>query len=159
MPGWLVTLIVAAIVIGIGAILYYYVLPSASDRSAAGQQSPFEEVPAAAEAGAGAQRLARHIEITGIRITEDVNQRAQIQFLVVNHSAADIGDLKGTVSLITTESGPEDDPIAEFNFETSRIGPYESIEFKTVVDTELRAYELPDWQFLRTRFVITSPTD
>ena len=34
------------------------------------------------------------------------------------------------------------------------IGPYESREVKAVAETSLRAYELPDWQFLEARVVI-----
>jgi hypothetical protein len=159
MPGWLVTLLVAAVVIGVGALLYYFVLPSTGNRSAAQQESPFEEVPEGGQPSGAAVRLSRHIEVTGFRLTEDANQRAQCQFLVVNHSAADIGDLAGTVTLRTTEAGPDDDPIAEFDFKTTRLGPYESIEFKTIVDTRLRAYELPDWQFLKASVKITSPQE
>ena len=95
--------------------------------------------------------------MTGFRITEDSNQRAQIQFLVVNHSAADIGDLAGKVELRTTESSPKDPPLSTFDFKTAKLGPYESIEFKTTMPTKLRAYELPDWQFLRATVTITSP--
>jgi len=151
-----VTIIVALVVGGIGALLYYYVLPSNRNSSAA-QTSPFEKVP---EAGAaGVSKIARHIEVTGFRISEDEKQRAQVQFLVVNHSAADISDLAGTVYLTTSESKPGDEPVLKFDFKTANLGPYESIEFKTVVHTKLRAYELPDWQFLRARVEITSPKE
>jgi hypothetical protein len=37
------------------------------------------------------------------------------------------------------------------------LGPYEAKEVETTVKSALRAYELPDWQFLRAEFEITSP--
>ncbi len=148
-------LLVAAIAVGVGYVLYQYILPSSGSRSAV-QQSPFEEVGEAAP-NATAARIARHIEVTGFRITEDPQKRTQVQFLVVNHSAAEIGDLAGTVYLRTTESDPDDPPIAQFDFEADTIGAYESIEFKTVIETSLRAYEIPDWQFLKANLEVTSP--
>ncbi len=158
MPGWLVTLIVAAVVAGIGAVAYLYVLPSNRGASrAAGSESPFEPVPTAHMGIIGDNPIARHIEVTGFRISETQDKRLEVTFLVVNHSAADIGDLAGKVYLRTTESGPDEPPIAEFDFKTTRLGPYESVEFKTVAKTDLRAYELPDWQFLRADVEITSP--
>jgi len=160
MPPWLVTLLVAVLASGTVAILYRYVLTSDTNGAVAQQQeSPFEAVPEAGQGGAKAASLARHIEVTGFRLVEDANQQTQVQFLVVNHSAADIGDLAGVVTLRSTESSPDDDPIAEFEFKTASLGPFESIEFKTAIETSMRAYELPDWQFLTASAVITSPLE
>ncbi len=158
MPGWLVALLVAAVIVGLGAVGYYYVLPSLRGGAAATRESPFEKVQQAGQAAAG-NRLSRYVEVTGFRISEDANKRTQIQFLVVNHSPADIGDLAGTVRLRTTQSKPDDPPISEFDFKTTRLGPYESIEFKTLIKTSLRAYELPDWQYLTADVEITSPKE
>ncbi len=158
LPGWLVTLLVAAVIVGVGAAGYYYGLPALRGGAAAGQRSPFEEVPVAGRTATGSH-LAKYIEVTGFRISEDANKRTQIQFLVVNHSPADIGNLAGKVRLRTIQSKPDDPPISEFEFKTTRLGPYESVEFKTLIRTSLRAYELPDWQFLTADVEITSPRD
>jgi hypothetical protein len=158
MPGWAVTLLVAVGVLALGAAAYYYVLPSVTGRSAAERSSPFEEVPAAGSMSSSTNRLTRFIEATGFRITEDAQKRTQIQFLVVNHSAADIGDLAGKIHLRSTKANPEDAPICSFDFNTSRLGPYESVEFKQVTTTSLRAYELPDWQYITAEVEITSPS-
>jgi hypothetical protein len=158
MPGWLVMLLVAAVVVGIGYVLYMYVLPTSGGSSGLSQDSPFEEV-GEATASPGGARIAHHIEVTGFRITEDEQQKATVQFLVINHSAAEIDDLGGTVYLRTVDSADDADPILSFDFKADTIGVYESIEFKTVVKTELRAYEIPDWQFLKPQVVITSPAE
>ena len=152
------TLLVAIGVMAIGAAAYYWVLPSKrTAASAVQQQSPFEKVPPAAEAIVTGSSVARYIEVTGFRITEDAAHHTQIKFLIVNHSAADISDLAGKVILRTTKSAPGEPPISTFDFKTSNLGPYKSIEFTTVMPTKLRAYELPDWQFLTAKVEITSP--
>ena len=158
MPGWAVTLLVAVGVLALGAAAYYYLLPSMTGRSAAERSSPFEEVPAAGSMSASTNRLARFIEVTGFRITEDAKKRTQIQFLVVNHSAADIGDLAGKIHLRSINAEPDEAAISSFDFNTSRLGPYESVEFKVLTTSSLRAYELPDWQYLTAEVEITSPS-
>ena len=154
--GWLVALLVAIGLFAIGGAAYYYLLPSRRTAGVtAGETSPFEKVPEAGAPAATANRLGRLIEATGFRITEDEKKRLNIKFLIVNHSAADIGDLAGKVYLKTTEGKS----IANFDFKTSRLGPYESIEFTVLVSTTLRAYEVPDWQFLTADLEITSPAN
>lgn len=154
-PGWLVALLVAIGLFAIGGAAYYYLLPSRRTAGVtAGEASPFEKVPEADAAAAKTNRLSRFIEATGFRITEDEKKRLNIRFLIVNHSAADIGDLAGKVYLKTTEGKS----VANFDFKTSRLGPYDSIEFTVLVSTTLRAYEVPDWQFLTADLEITSPS-
>lgn len=107
--------------------------------------------------GAKPHPLARHIEITGFRLSEDARQRATIQFLVVNHSGADISGLEAEVQLTAVSPKGERQPVGRFSFKAPRLGPYESREFKAPLETALRVYELPDWQFLRAEFRIISP--
>jgi hypothetical protein len=81
----------------------------------------------------------------------------KITFGVVNHSDADIGDLGLHVKLVTSAAKPEDPPIAEFDAKVPSLGPQENKDVSVIVPTKLRIYELPDWQFLRAQFEITSP--
>jgi len=71
-----------------------------------------------------------------------------VQFVVVNQSGADLGDVTAKVDLRSIKAGPADPPVGTFTFKTS-LGPYEAKDIKAPVDTKLRVYELPDWQFLR----------
>jgi hypothetical protein len=155
-PGWLIALLVAAGLCAVAGGIYYLVNRSRTAAQSQAQANPFEKVPAAGSV-TGSGTMSKFIEVTGFRITEDQQKRLQVQFLVVNHSAADIGDLAGTVHLKTTETKPGDKPLASFDFKTTRLGPYESVEFKVITSTGLRAYELPDWQFLRADVEVTSP--
>ncbi len=59
--------------------------------------------------------------------------------------------------LLTTVSKPTDDPVAEFDAKIPALGPQETQELTATAATKLRVYELPDWQFIRADFDITSP--
>jgi hypothetical protein len=153
-----VALLVAVGLCAIGGGLWYYLQRPKVTTQAQQTETPFEKVPAAGTV-TGSTKLSKFIEVTGFRVTEDAQKRLQIQFLVVNHSGADIGDLAGKIHLRTTDSKPGEKSLASFDFKTTRLGPYESVEFKVITSTMLRAYELPDWQFLTADLEITSPAD
>ncbi len=101
--------------------------------------------------------LARHIEITGLRLSEDARQKPSVQFLVVNHSGADLGELAAEVKLVAVSEKGERETVGTFSFKVPSLGPYASRELKVPLSTQLRVYELPDWQFLKAEFQITSP--
>jgi hypothetical protein len=149
-PNWAITLVVAIALISLGLSLYLLTRPSSPPAQSTEQ--------AAAALSTGKRHpLSKQIEVTGIRINEDAAQKAQVEFLVVNHSGADIADLGGTITLRPKGANPEHAPLASFEFKIPSIGPYQSKELKTTVRSNMRAYELPDWQFLQADLEITSP--
>ena len=101
--------------------------------------------------------VAKYLELVGLRINETSPGHLQIQFGLVNHSEADIGDVKMTVNLGTSAAKPGDPPLITFQAGVSKLGPSELKDVKTDVPTKLRVYELPDWQFLKADFQITEP--
>jgi len=101
--------------------------------------------------------LAKYIEVAGFRVTEEGTGKMKITFAVINHSQADIGDLGLKFKLTTTAAKPEDPPITEFDARIASLAPLENKDVSVTVPTKLRVYELPDWQFLRGRYEITSP--
>jgi hypothetical protein len=102
--------------------------------------------------------VARFVEVVGFRVTEDEKQKAQVEFVVVNHSGAEIADLGGTVALKAVASNADQEPVASFSFKLkTSIGPFEAKDLKLPIQTKMRAYELPDWQFLKADVQITSP--
>jgi hypothetical protein len=101
--------------------------------------------------------LTKYLEVGGFRMEESGAGKLKIAFVVINHSAADIGDLGLKVTLTTTAAKPEDPAIAVFDTLIASIGPHESKDVSVSVPTKMRIYELPDWQFLRGQFEITSP--
>lgn len=101
--------------------------------------------------------LAKYLEVGGFRMEESGTGKLKITFVVINHSTADIGDLGLKMKLTTSAAKPDDPPIAEFDASIPSIGPNESKDVSVTVPTKMRIYELPDWQFLRGQFEITSP--
>jgi hypothetical protein len=101
--------------------------------------------------------LAKYVELVGFRMAESGPGKLKLTFAVVNHSEADIGDLGLKVKLTTTAAKPEDPPVADFEAKVPSVGPHEIKDVTVTVPTKLRIYELPDWQFLRAQFEITSP--
>jgi len=101
--------------------------------------------------------LAKYIELVGFRLSEAGGGKLKIRFLVVNHSEADIGDLGVKVRLTTSSAKPDDPPIAVFEAKVPSLGPEEIQDVTATTATKLRIYELPDWQFIKAEFEITSP--
>lgn len=101
--------------------------------------------------------LAKYIELAGFRLTESKPGELDVKFVAINHSEADLGDLGLTIRLQTTAAKPGDPPLAEFMAKVPSLGPLEIKDISAKVTTKLRIYELPDWQFMRANFDITSP--
>src|SRR5579863_3758794 len=58
--------------------------------------------------------VAKCIELVGFRVTEQSPGHLVVQFGVVNHSEADVGDLKMKINLSTTAAKPGDPPLISF---------------------------------------------
>jgi hypothetical protein len=100
---------------------------------------------------------AKYIELVAFRIIEKSPGKLEIRFGVVNHSEADIGDLKVNVNLGTIAAKPGEPPLITFPAKVSSLGPSDMKSVTVEVPTKLRVYELPDWQFLKVDFQITEP--
>jgi len=101
--------------------------------------------------------LAKYIELAGFRLTESKPGQLEVKFIAVNHSEAELPDLGLNIRLRTTASKPEEPPVAEFQAKVAALSPLEIHDVTAKVNTKLRIYELPDWQFLHAEFDITSP--
>ena len=101
--------------------------------------------------------LAKYIELAGFRLAESQAGKLKIKFAAINHSEADLGDMTVKVRLTTSAAKPGDPPVTEFEAKLPSIGPQENKDVDATATTSLRIYELPDWQFLRADFDITSP--
>jgi hypothetical protein len=129
---------------------------SSSDKQA---KSAAPAVPAHFTASNTSNPIAKYIELVGFRVTERSAGHLIVQFGVVNHSEADVGDVKMTVSLGTTAAKPGDPPLITFPAKVSNLGPTEMKDVSVEVPTKMRVYELPDWQFLKADFQITEPKE
>lgn len=106
--------------------------------------------------------LARHpynkyLEICAFRVSEAKPGQLKVRFLVVNHSLADLGDLRLRIQLLTSKAAPEEPPLGELEAEVKALAPESFQEVAAVLPTRLKVYEIPDWQFLRAAFTVLSP--
>jgi hypothetical protein len=140
--------------------LLVVVLAGCSSSSSPNKQAkPAPPIPAHFVATNSSNPIAKYLELVGFRVTEKSPGHLIVQFGVVNHSEADIGDVKMTVNLGTTAAKPGDPPLISFPAQVSRLGPSELKDVMAQVPTKLRVYELPDWQFLKADFEITEPKE
>jgi hypothetical protein len=102
--------------------------------------------------------LAKHIELVGFRLSEKGQGKLTVQFGVVNHSNADIADLGMHVTLRPVTTGAEEPGFCTLSAKLNSLGPREMKDVTGECPTTLRIYELPDWQFIRAVFEITSPS-
>lgn len=148
LPAWAVSLIVALAIIVVGGAVYYFVGNNRRPAAPAPlslESPPAAGSPAAAPAPTGTGKLAKFIEVTGIRIYED-GRKPMVRFMVVNHSQVELAGISGTVTL---RAVGKDDPIATIPLSVTMLRPLEGKEITAPLKTKLRAYELPDWQFIR----------
>jgi hypothetical protein len=101
--------------------------------------------------------LAKYLEVAGFRLSEGSKGKLTARFSVINHSDADVTDLGLNVGLKPTTAKPEDAPFCAFSVKVPSLGPQETANATGECTTTLRVYELPDWQFIRASFQITSP--
>jgi hypothetical protein len=152
MPAWAVVLIVATLLIGAGWAGITLLLPASKQASNSVQETKMTKP---GEATKEAHPFAKHLEITGLRVIETPKQKLQMHMIVVNHSAADLPDITLEVRLRSTKADPGAEPISTFKVKVPAIGGYESKDVKAEAATKLRAYEFPDWQFLKAEFDVT----
>ena len=115
-----------------------------------------QAVPQVESSTTSKHKYARLIELAGFRVTEKSPGHLEIRFGAVNHSIADLGEVGLTVNLKARTAKEEEPPFASFPCKVT-LGPLEWKDVVVDVPTKLRVYELPDWQFIRATFDITSP--
>jgi hypothetical protein len=147
--GWLISVAVAIGLLLGGTLIARWFWPSTpppSDRAGAAQS--VQRV--------SSNPLSKYIELSGVRVVMETN-RSEIRYNVVNHSAAELGDLTLHVLLRATTAQESQPPVSRFSFKLPSLGPYESREMVSVVEKINRVYEIPDWRNLKAEFQITSP--
>jgi hypothetical protein len=141
----LVTVGVAVVLLG-GA--YWYLTREERALKAEEDKPALESVTAAKP-----HPLAKQLEVTGIRLRTPKPGQAEVQAVVVNHSAADIASLNMDVVLMAKGTTKE---VAVFPVKLKKLGPFASTEVTARTKTQMSAIDLPDWQFLEAKVVIAS---
>jgi len=143
LPSWLIAVLS---IVGVAA-LGYGVLHFMTGKSGTAAQAPEEEMPKVT----GTSPLAKYVEVVGFRIVED-KQKVQLKFVVINHSSGEIAPSDLVLEIHTKTQKPGDAPLFTVKTPVSGVLPFEAKDMTIPVKTSLRAYEIPDWQFLTATF-------
>lgn len=149
LPSWAVVVLVAVVLIGAGYAGISFLRP--------GTAKPDVKAAAAGEEAKQASPFARNLEIAGLRVVENAGRKLEVHLIVINHSAAELPELKLVVNLRPTTAAADSEPISTFTVKVPPLGAFESKDLKAEAVTKLRAYEFPDWQFLKADFQVVSP--
>ncbi len=150
MPTWLVALLSVLALAVVGGLGYKYGAVSKKTEAA----PPKQEFHGVAK---GTNPLAKFVEVTGLRVSEDAKKNVVIRMVVVNHSIAEIPDMEINADIRAINAKPGDEALCSLVAKVPSLGPHELREITATAKTKLRAYELPDWQFLKADYEIVSP--
>lgn len=160
-PAWVLAAVFAVLFISMGTLgfLAYRYFSHRGQPLDLGQVQPVRTPKTAGPASATntANVLDRYIEVTGLRLLEENPKNLQVAFVIVNHSQAPLTDLAGTVTIRPTNAPPDGEAVGTFAFQLPELGPLGVRDLKAPLQSKLRVYELPDWQFIRADVTITSP--
>ncbi len=155
--GWPISLLVATVVILGAGSLFQYVTQN-PDTKAASVDVPVQGVKAA-PAPAPQVRVveehpaARSVEVAGVRIITGPNKRPQLQYIVINHSAAELTGLNIRIAVRSVDS-PSDAPLFTVSSPVASLGPNQSKEVRTELDSSVAPSAIPDWHSLRTDVLV-----
>jgi|SRR5579863_1851623 len=156
--GWLVGLLVAAVPLAglLGVALYNAPRTAAEPKSAAPAEATLpndskaepKPAPVPSASPAASYSLNKAIEVTGFRFVSD--KKPEVRYLVVNHSAAELGAVTVYVTLRNSAAKPGQPPLYRFSFRAPALGPFESKEMSASVDKPMDKppHSAGDWQSL-----------
>ena len=145
LPSWLIA---ALSIIGVAALGYGVIHFMRGRDGVSAESAPTETARLA-----GDSPLAKFVEVVGLRIVES-KQQAQLKFVIVNHSSSEIAPFELDLQVRTKKQAPDEAPLFSVKTPVSGVLPFEAKDMSIPVKTALRAYELPDWQFLTATFDI-----
>ena len=151
LPTWVISVILATALFLAGRMFLQSVTTNREGASPAVAQAA-SQTPAAAPQAAPfeAHPFARFVEVTGLRVVDDSNHHPQVQYIVVNHSSSQLTDMLIHIAVRSSQSPSNAPPLFAVSAVVPSLGPHQSKEIRTDLDSELRASSIPDWESLRT---------
>lgn len=149
LPAWIVSALVAVILfLGVGSLLQYWA--ANRDTKSGSPSSQASDPPATL-----GHQSSTSVEVTGLRVLPGT-KRAQLEFIVVNHSGTPLTNVGLNIAVRSSSSGTQ--TLALFTISTTipSLAPYQSREFRAELDPELRASDIPDWQSLHADVSVVS---
>jgi hypothetical protein len=149
----------AVLFLAVGAAIFFGVKYfSGSGEASASAPNAVEKAGTPGGSSAQNNMLQKYVDVVGMRLIEDPKKKAEVRFVVVNHSGAEISDLAANVNLWARTAKSDEEAVGTFSFKMPSLGAYEAKEVSAPLNTKLKVYELPDWQNLVAEVQITSPT-
>jgi chemotaxis protein histidine kinase CheA len=157
-PTWIISVLAATALFLITGILLQYF---SGNRNAAAAVTPVSQPgrPSASSApvvSVAQDSLSRMVEISGLRLITGWNHKQQVAFLVVNHSTEQLPATSIQVAVRSPDSGTGSTPILSINAVIHGLGPNQSKEIRTDLDSTVPSSMLADWQSLRTDVQVAS---
>ena len=143
---WTARLAVTAILVTAGLAATYKAMPGSAASAPIAPIVTATEQPVARPDNS--HSLARFLEVSGVRFVE-LNKKAEIQYLVVNHSKAPLSSLTVYVTLRASNAKQGQAPLARFMFRSPNLAAYEAKEMANPIEHVIGPLDLPDWQDLR----------
>jgi hypothetical protein len=138
-------MIVAVVVLLAVRVVFSFLPQKPADASTAAAAL----TPTSVSARAVSIPLSKAIEVTGFRIVVDPSRKSEIQYLVVNHTAARFSGVTVYVTLRAADARPGQPPLCRFSFAAPNLGPFQSKEMSSSIEKMNRPDALPEWQDLR----------
>ncbi len=154
-PGWLTTALVTVLLLWIGMVAVFDVIPrmvaggNSTPPAPVGAKTASEEVEASTVSPMVSHPLSKSVEVTGFRFSGDAGMKPEVHYVVVNHSNVGLDDVTVYVTLRASGAKPGQPPLSRFSFRTTGLGPYQSSEMTSPIEKLPRAGALPEWQDLR----------
>jgi hypothetical protein len=156
LPTWALAVLFAMAFLGVGLGVYAIATRNhASNREAAAATNV--DSPAA-KPGTKVNVLQKYIEVSGVRFSQDKQDKKviNVSIVLINHSDVDVDRLTGNVTVWGRTRNSEEDAVGTFAFMTSIAGTALK-ELVLPFNTKLKFIELPDWQNITVDVQITGP--
>ena len=149
-PGWMASLLGATLLVllVVTSLQYFGSKNDAKASTATGSQT-------AGTANSAGEALSKAVEISGLRLATTWTGKQQVRFLIVNHSDQDLSGVTVQVAVRSSDLASGAAPILLIHAPLRSLGPYQSKEIRTDLDSGMPASALSDWQSLRTEVQVT----
>jgi hypothetical protein len=150
LPTWVTSLVIATSLFLVVAVMLQYLQTNREARAAAAPAPSQAAAAVPAVATFEQHPFARFVEVTGLRVVADLNHRSQVQYIVVNHSASQLTSMTIRVAVRSSTDPVGAPPLFTVSAVVPSLGPHQSKEIRTDLDSQLRSSAIPDWEYLRT---------
>jgi hypothetical protein len=153
MSSWPLAVLVVVVVLLGGASLFQFATQD-RDTKAASPAAPVQPAKAAPRVRVVEEHpAARSVEVAGVRVVSGPNKKPQLEYIVINHSSNEVTGLNVRIAVRSVE-GLAGAPLFSVSSVVASLGPDQSKEIRTDLDSSVQPADIPDWQSLRTEVLV-----